>query len=72
MPRSTPSSDVRIRLLRENRKASREQVAVDLGVSLDTIRRWEIEGPPRHRVEDVADYFDVSPAYLMGWAKRAA
>lgn len=72
MPRMQASTNVRLRALREARGDSRERVAVDLDVSLDTIRRWEQDGPPMHRINDVASHFKVSPAYLMGWEREAA
>lgn len=63
--------------LKENIKNKRlelgltlEEVAVKIGVKKPTLQRYEsgvISNIPSDKIESLAEIFDVSPAYLMGW-----
>lgn len=63
--------------LKENIKNKRlelgltlEEVANKIGVKKPTLQRYEsgvISNIPSDKIESLAEVFDVSPAYLMGW-----
>lgn len=63
--------------LKENIKSKRlelgltlEEVANKIGVKKPTLQRYEsgvISNIPSDKIEALAEIFDISPAYLMGW-----
>lgn len=59
----------RIRALRTNRALSLADVATHIGVHESTVSRWESgeSGVPDWRKSELADFFNVSVPYLMGW-----
>lgn len=65
----------RLREIREKTDKERYDVCAFLRVSDDTVRRWEDNrgGPiPSKYIPDLADFFEVEPAYLMGWDNEPA
>jgi transcriptional regulator with XRE-family HTH domain len=64
----------RIKELRESAGASHADLAVLCEVSEMTVRRWEagkvaIADPQKFKL---AEFFEVTPNYLMGWPEGAA
>lgn len=60
----------KIRLLREMRSMTLEQVGDIVGVGKSTVRKWEtgdIANMRRDKIAKLAGALNVSPAYLMGW-----
>jgi len=60
----------RIKALRKARHCTLEDVANSLGISRANIHKYEkgiIGNIPPERIEQLARFFSVSPAYLMGW-----
>ena len=59
----------RIRELRTSRGLSLAVLAAELGVHESTVSRWESgeSGVPDRQKVRLADFFDVSVPYLMGW-----
>lgn len=59
----------RIKELRENQKISQTLLASKLDMPQNTISQWENgkRNPSRYSIKFLADYFHVSPAYLMGY-----
>lgn len=59
---------IRIKKLREERGMQQKELALDLGVSQPTISDWEAgrKIPAGKRLEQIADYFNVSVDYLIG------
>jgi DNA-binding transcriptional regulator YiaG len=59
----------RIQELREARGWHRSVVAAKFNVGERTIRRWEDEATavPSTAIPVLADIFETSPEYLMGW-----
>lgn len=57
-----------IRKLRRSQDLSQHKLAEILGVKQDMISRWELGKavPTEENVNDLADYFGVSPAYVLG------
>lgn len=68
--------------LKENIKSKRlehkmtlEELANKVGVSRQTIQRYEsgiISNIPSDKIESIANILHVSPAYLMGWEESSA
>ncbi|MCO4487974.1 putative transcriptional regulator [Streptococcus infantarius subsp. infantarius] len=61
----------RLKELRKEKKYTQAQIAELMGVNVKTISRWE-KGefeikPPQAKM--LADYFGVSPEYLLGYSK---
>lgn len=54
--------------LREKRGKSQQEIAEDLGVTDGSVSNWETgqRNPNVKRLQQIADYFNVSPSYLMG------
>jgi len=50
----------RLKQIREKRGVTQEELAEEFGVSRMTVYRWEKEGLPEARVEQVADALDVT------------
>ena len=63
----------RIRMLREERKMTLEDVAKELGVGKPTVYKYEtgaIAKIPNDKVDALAKMFGVSKPYLMGWSDK--
>jgi transcriptional regulator with XRE-family HTH domain len=59
-----------IRMLRMQRGITQEELGNILGVQKSAIRKYEsgmVENIPRSSIKKMADFFNVSPSYLMGW-----
>lgn len=60
----------RIRLKRKENGYTLEEVAAKLGVSKQTVQRYEtgvISNIPSDKIELLSELFNISPAYIMGW-----
>ena len=60
----------RIRLKRKENGYTLEEVAQKLGVSKQTVQRYEtgvIANIPSDKIELLSELFNTTPAYLMGW-----
>ena len=57
-----------IRRLRRSQELSQHKLAEILGVNQTLISAWELgkSAPDEENVKDLADYFGVSPAYVLG------
>lgn len=63
----------RIKILRTELKISQEAVGNKIGVSKQTIQRYEsgeISNIPSDKIEKLASALGTSPAYLMGWTEK--
>lgn len=61
----------KIKMLREQRGMTLEQLGDLVGVGKSTVRKWEngmIANMRRDKISKIADALRVSPAYLMGWS----
>lgn len=58
----------RIRDLRQEKNLTQPQLAKELGVSNAVISYWEndINEPKATYIKRIAEFFDVSPCYLLG------
>lgn len=59
-----------IRMLRTQRGVTQEELGNIIGVQKSAIRKYEsglVENIPRSSIKKMADFFGVSPSYLMGW-----
>ena len=58
----------RIRSLRNHKELSQERFAADIGVSVQTVSRWEngINYPDLSMLPILASYFKVTTDYLLG------
>lgn len=61
----------KIRQLRIDHDLKQRQLADTLNVSQNAIFNWENgkRTPTPEMIKRIADYFQVSPSYLMGWDK---
>ena len=60
----------RIKNLRIQNKMTLEEVGERIGVSKQTLYKYEnniITNIPSHKIEGLAQIFNVSPALIMGW-----
>ena len=60
----------RIKILRENRGYSQTAFADKIGVSKQTLYKYEngiITNIPSDKIERIAEFCGTSPAYIMGW-----
>lgn len=60
----------RIRQLRLERDLTQEEVGKRIGTTKQQIYKYEtgiIENVPADKIEALANLYDVSPAYIMGW-----
>lgn len=60
----------RIKKLREDNNVSQTDLAEKIGISKQNLYKYEnniITNIPSDKVELIANYFGVSPAYIMGW-----
>ena len=63
----------KLKALRKERKLTLEDVSRSLDISRANINKYEngnITNIPSDRIEQLAKFYDVSPAYLMGWEER--
>lgn len=59
-----------IKMLRINAKMTQEELGEKLGVQKSAIRKYEkgeVENIKRSTIKKMADLFNVSPCYIMGW-----
>lgn len=59
-----------IRMLRLQRGITQEELGKIIGVQKSAIRKYEsgmVENIPRSSIKRMADFFEVTPSYLMGW-----
>jgi len=60
----------KIKQLRESKKITQTELASVLKTTKQNIYKYEtgiISNIPSDKIEIIANYFQVSPAYLMGW-----
>lgn len=60
----------RIKLARETKNLSQTDLANACKISKQTLYKYEnniITNIPSDKIEVIADYLSISPAYLMGW-----
>ena len=71
MSGSKRTNDIfRKRLFRELKKKSKKELKKETGINRSTLNRYvhgKIESISTSKVEALAEYFGVSPSYLMGW-----
>lgn len=61
-----------IKNLRTERDLTQEEVGKIIGASKQTLHKYEngiITNIPQDKIEALANLFDVSPSYIMGWEK---
>lgn len=58
-----------LKQLRIRHELTQKNIAAKLNVSQNAIHQWETgkTEPSQQMIERIAEYFNVSPAYLMGW-----
>ena len=60
----------KIRCHRQNKHLTLDEVASKVGVSRQTMSRYEtgvINNIPSDKLEKIAEVLDITPAYIMGW-----
>ena len=65
----------RIKVLRQEKGLTLEQVADVVGVGKSTVRKWEtgmIANMKRDKIASLAKALGTTPAYLMGWPEEKA
>lgn len=64
-----PNYIFRIKELREKKGITQKELANALNVTQTAITYWETgkREPSAEIIEKIATYFDVTPAYIMGW-----
>ena len=64
-----PNFANRLKQIRTERKVTQKELAEYLNVSQNAIFNWENEKrePPLETISKIADFFSVTPAYIMGW-----
>ena len=68
----TSNKGDRIKNLRINNKMTLEEVGEKIGVSKQTLYKYEnniITNIPSDKIEGLAKIFNISPAVIMGWDK---
>ena len=68
----TTNKGDRIKNLRINNKMTLEEVGEKIGVSKQTLYKYEnniITNIPSDKIEGLAKVFNISPAVIMGWDK---
>ena len=71
----TPSPGERIKELRLLSEMSQEELGNRVGVQRAAINKYEkgtAENIPIKTIEKIANVFDVSPSYIVGWNKQEA
>lgn len=69
----TVSKGDRIKQLRLDRELTQEDVGKIIGASKQTLHKYEtgiITNIPQDKIEALANLFDVSPAFIMGWEQN--
>lgn len=64
----------RIRYLRKKNSMTQTDIAKKLDIATQTVFKYEkniVTGIPMENIEKLAELFDVTPAYLMGWETEA-
>lgn len=64
------SIGTKLKTLRENKKLTLDEVAEKVGTTRQTLFKYEngiVTNIPSNKLEDLAGFYGVSPAYLMGW-----
>lgn len=67
------SIGTKLKTLRENKKLTLDEVAEKIGTTRQTLFKYEngiVTNIPSNKLEDLAGFYGVSPAYLMGWDDR--
>lgn len=64
-----PKITERLKKLRKLKHVTQKELGNYLGVTQNAIFNWENgkTEPTAETIEKIAEYFDVSPSYLMGW-----
>lgn len=60
----------KLKSLRENKKLTLDEVAQKINTSRQTLFKYEngiVTNIPSDKIKDLAGFYGVSPAYLMGW-----
>lgn len=60
----------RIKLIREQHKMTQTELADAIGTTKQNVYKYEngiVTNIPSDRVEAIAQFFNISPSYLMGW-----
>lgn len=62
----------RLKKLREDAGITQKQLACSLNVTQTAVNYWENgkREPNVDMIRKIADYFDVTPAYIMGWEDK--
>ncbi len=63
------SIGTKLKTLRENKKLTLDEVAEKVGTTRQTLFKYEngiVTNIPSNKLEDLAGFYGVSPAYLMG------
>ena len=63
----------KLKALRREKRLTLEDVSKSVDISRANINKYEngnITNIPSDKIEALARYYDVSPAYLMGWEER--
>lgn len=60
----------RVKELRKEQKITQDTLAVDIGVTKETVSVWErgLRVAEQNTINKLAEYFNVSVAYLMGFS----
>ncbi|WP_348920156.1 helix-turn-helix domain-containing protein [Enterococcus rotai] len=56
----------RVKLLSEKRGKTLQEVALELGISVNALYKWRHQNPKIDTIQKAADYFQVSVDYLLG------
>lgn len=56
----------RVKILCDERKISINDLEISLGYSRNTLYRLKTQNPGADKLQQIADYFDVSTDYLLG------
>ena len=63
----------KIKMLREQKSMTLEELGNKVGVGKSTVRKWEngmIANMRRDKIAKIANALDCSPAYLLGWDQK--
>lgn len=63
----------RLKLLRTNSNYTLEEVGKSIGISKQTLFKYEndiITNIPSDKIENLSNFYGVSPAYIMGWEEK--
>lgn len=62
----------RIKKIREEKNISQTELAKETNISKQNLYKYEnniIANIPSDKIEDIANYLEISPSYLMGWTQ---